>query len=683
MCGIAGAFDLVGRRDFPRERLLQMMAAIAHRGPDDEGVHLEPGLALGSRRLAIIDLIGGSQPIANETGDVWVSFEGEWYDHAERRDELIARQHRFRTRCDTEIWVHAYEDFGEQVFTKARGQFSVALWDRKERKVLLARDRFGIGPLFYAQHDGWLIWASEVKGILASGMIHAEPDRRGIDYTFNFFGQSNERTCFQGISQIAPGHCLRAKDGRVSARQYWDFDFPDYGEERRFPSAETATQELEQLLRVAVRRRLVGEVPIGCYLSGGLDSTMILGLCTQEAGVPVPSFTVGLDRAGPTDERGKAARSAQLFGSPNTTVNVTEADIVNAYPGLIAAAEAPVIDTSAACMMYLAQANRMAGNKIALTGEGADEALAGYLWLKAPTPSRLQERLNRPVEHLLRGVALSLLIGGSSAHRPGFRAMSGVRVAQQLSWEIIAQSREELYSNGMWQSLGDWSAYGELKIPVERMKQWHPLNRAIYVAYKTLLPGMLLAGKGDRPIRAASTEGRYPFLDEQVVDFCAELAPQYKVRWFTDKWLLRQVAAKIAPHQIGSRRKQMFRATMSRAFLRDSRPAWVDQLLSRESLNATGYFDPAKVQRAREIQKHKSRYSMHRFSLDFGLIGVLSTQLWHHIFCGGGLADLDSWRPASSISRSRLLANSSNAYPNAGELRSQEPGPRGGPAVCR
>ena len=185
--------------------------ALAHRGPDDEGIHLEPGLALASRRLAIIDLEGGAQPIANETRDVWVSFEGELYDYAQIAEDLIGRGHHLATCCDTEVWVHRYEDLGEQVFLAARGQFSVALWDRKRRMLLLARDRVGIGPLFYAKQDGWLLWASEIKGILASGLVDPQPDPRGIDYVFNFYAMPNERTCFQGIRQIAPGSYLRRK----------------------------------------------------------------------------------------------------------------------------------------------------------------------------------------------------------------------------------------------------------------------------------------------------------------------------------------------------------------------------------------------------------------------------------------------------------------------------------------
>jgi asparagine synthase (glutamine-hydrolysing) len=645
MCGIVGALDLVGRRDFPRDRLLQMTGAIAHRGPDDERVHEEPGLAMGVRRLAIIDRQGGAQPIANETDDVWVSFEGELYDYPQTRDDLIRRGHQLKTKCDTEVWVHQYEDLGHQVFLKVHGQFSVAIWDRQRRKLLLARDRVGIGPLFYARHDGWLLWASEIKGILASGMIEAQPDPRGVDFVFNFFSMPSERTCFQGIRQIAPGNFLQSQGGQVSLNQYWDLDFPDRGHERRFESYDDAASELETHLRGAVRRRLVSEVPVSCYLSGGLDSTIVLALSSQEMGRALPSFTVGLDRAGPADERHQAAQSADFFGSKNTVVNITQDDIVHTYPQLITANEGPVIDTAAACMVRLAKANRAAGNIVALTGEGADEALAGYVWFKAPRPGSIQQRLNRPLERFVRQLTLSALIGGASSHRPKFKACGGFRFDQQLSWEIVAQSRETLYSPQMWDLLGDWSAYDEVQLPVERLKRWHPLNQSLYVGYKIHLPGHLLSGKGDRALRSASTEGRYPFLDEEVIDFCAQLPPEYKVRGLTDKWLLRRVAANVAPNQIRSRRKQMFRATMSPAFLRPARPTWVDQLISPDSLRSTGFFDVEGVQRARKAQLSKSKYSLARFSLDMGLTAVISTQLWHHLYCGGGLAELPPWSP--------------------------------------
>jgi asparagine synthase (glutamine-hydrolysing) len=643
MCGIAGAVDLTGRRPFPRERILAMTRALAHRGPDDERRHLEPGLALGVRRLAIIDVAGGRQPLANEAGDVWVAYEGELYDYPEVRQRLLERGHVLATRCDTEAWVHLYEDHREAVFDHVRGQFAVALWDRGRRTLLLGRDRPGIAPLFHALADGWLLFASEIKALLATGLIGARPDPRGIDYFFNFFSLPCSRTCFAGVTSLAPGHFLRVRDGHVECRRYWDLDFPDAGQERRYPRPDEAARELESLLRRAVRRRLASEKPLCSYLSGGLDSTTVLGLATQERGGPVPSFTIGLDRSGPNDERPQAAESARLLGSPLTTIPMRSRDIADAYPELIRAAEGPVMDTSAACMVRLAQAVRQRGFVVSLSGEGADEALAGYVWFKL---DRLIRRLGRTGYRAVRWFLLSALAGGGSAHRPPWGATAGVRTNQQFPYEMMAQSRERLYAPALWETLGRHSAYDELSLP-DRFGRWHLLNQGLYLANKVMLPGMLLAAKGERAMHNASTEGRFPFLDEDVVAFCAGLDPRLKLRGWTDKWLLRRVAANVLPPAIAGRPKTMFRAHLGGTFLTADRPPWVDQLLSPESLRKVGFFDPAAVRRARDVLPRKPRLSFQRSVFDMGLAGVVATQLWHHTFCGGGLADLPMWSPPS------------------------------------
>jgi asparagine synthase (glutamine-hydrolysing) len=651
MCGIAGALDLVGKRTFPHDCLQRMLQAIVHRGPDDQQQHVEPGVALGACRLAIIDIAGGRQPMANEAGNVWVAFEGELYDYPQFREQLLERGHRLRTRCDTEAWVHLYEEQGERVFEHARGQFAASLWDRTRQKLLLGRDRAGIAPLYYARREGWLLWASEAKALFASGMVQPAVDVRALDYFFNFFSMPTDRTCFEGIQMLPPGHQLCAENGNIEVRQYWDLDFPDRGAERRYNDPTQAAEELEGLLRGAVRRRLVGEVPLACYLSGGLDSSLVVQLCSQERGCGVPSFTVGLENSGPVDERAHAAATARAIGSDLTTINATEHDIAAAFPRLIAASEGPVLDTSAACMILLAEANRQAGNKIALSGEGADELLAGYVWFKWNRRPDWLNRIGAPINRLATYATQAWLVGGGRQHCPPFWAPGGVRLAQQFSWEMMAQSRETLYSRSMWDRLGSYSAHSELPLLNERMGRWDPLNQSLYAAFKVMMPGMLLHAKGDRAVHQASTEGRYPFLDEQVVDFCAQLAPRYKLRGWTEKWLLRRVAARVLPARLPERRKTMFRANLGQAFLGPDRPAWVDQLLSPESLRATGYFEPRGVQRARALQSTRSRRSLGRFSLDMGLAGVVSTQLWHHQFLGGGLADLPVWSVPEVVPR--------------------------------
>jgi asparagine synthase (glutamine-hydrolysing) len=641
MCGIAGAFDLTGTREFPRARALAMTAAIAHRGPDDEQVHHEAGLALGARRLSIVDLAGGSQPIPNENHSIWVAFNGELFEYPELRSELLANGHTLATRCDTEAWVHLYEDRGEAMFEKARGQFAVSLWDRNNRTLILGRDRVGICPLYYAERDGWLLWGSEIKALLASGLVEPKTDVRGIDHLFSFFCAGTSRTFFEGVHSIPPGHFLRARDGRVELRKYWDLDYPDEGDERRSDDVTPLVDELEGLLRQAVERRLRGDVPVVSYISGGLDSTVVLGMSSRHRGQAVPSFTIGLDKAGP-DERTQATEAAGVLGSPLTTVTMNRADIAATYPDLIRAAEVPVMDTSCACLLRLAAAVHDQGFKVTLTGEGADEALAGYVWFKI---QKLRDKFTRPGGPFGNFLRNRMLKGiGGPLRVPDPFPIHGVRTAQQELYDILAQSRSLLYSNETWETLGDHSAYADLNVPNDRMKRWHPLNRSLYVGYKLMLPGLLLFGKGDRIAMHSSVEARYPFLDDDVIQFCSEIAPEYKLHKMTDKWLLRQVAARTLPKQIAGRPKTMFRASLAKTFIGADRPAWVDQLLSPESLRASGYFDPEMVATARQERLTRWKASARQLGLDMQLTSVIATQLWHHTFIGG-LCELPSWTP--------------------------------------
>jgi asparagine synthase (glutamine-hydrolysing) len=643
MCGIAGAIDLRGRRSFPRPRLAAMLAAIAHRGPDDQHTHYEPGLAMGTSRLAIVDPTGGRQPLDNERGDVWVAFNGELFDFPELRTELSARGHRLRTHCDTELWVHLYEDFAEQVFERAAGQFAVSLWDRSRRTLLLARDRMGICPLFYAAHDGWLLWGSEIKALLAGGAIASRPDVKGINHFFTFICAAATRTCFEGVQSIAPGHCLRVSDGRVSMRQYWDLDFPDAGEERRYADPRAAADELEDVFHRAIRRRLRGDAPVASYISGGLDSAVVLASGSQQRGQPLAAFTLSLDGAG-TDERAPAAETAAALGANLTTVTMDCGQIAALYPELIRAAECPVLDTSCACLLRLAATVRQHGYKVVLTGEGADEALAGYVWFRTERlGNQLGRWFGRSVPRLLHRSMLAT-VGGGKAHRPPWAAMGGVRTVQQELAELFGQTRERLFSTAMWSRLGDHSPYADVGPLNPRIARWHVLNRSLYVGYKTMLPGLLLAAKGDRVAMHSSVEARYPFLDQDVVRFCAALDPDYKLNGMKEKWLLRRAAEQLVPQAIANRPKTMFRATLARTFLGPQRPAWVDQLLSPEALRRTGYFDADAVASVRAWQSRAPRWTTVRNgTFDMAMTAVIATQLWHHTYCGGGLADLPTW----------------------------------------
>jgi asparagine synthase (glutamine-hydrolysing) len=644
MCGIAGAVDRDGRREFSVPRLLAMTHAIAHRGPDDEQYHAEPGLILGARRLSIVDLAGGRQPLCNEDGSIWVAFNGELFEYPELREELLAKGHTLTTHCDTEAWVHLYEDHGEGMFAKARGQFAVSLWDRTNNTLILGRDRVGICPLYYAERDGWLLWGSEIKAILSSGMVPIKPDVAGIDHLFSFFCAGTTRTYFEGIKSLAPGHYLKVKDGKLSVHQYWDLDFPDAGQERRLDDPAPLIDELEHLMRQSVERRLRGDVPVVSYISGGLDSTVVLGLSSRERGHAVPSFTIGFENAGP-DERAHSTESAKLLGSKLTTVTLSSPEIAAMYPELVLAAEGPVMDTSCAALMKLAATVHSQGYKVALTGEGADEALAGYVWFKTQAiRDRVSNTIGTALPLLLRKFLLTA-VGGGPAHRAPLLGIGGVRTAQQDMYELIGQARPILYSPGMWERLKDHNPYDDLSITAgDKMKRWHPMNQSLYVGYKVMLAGLLMISKGDRISMHSSVETRYPFLDDDVIKFCSEIAPKYKLQGRTEKWILRQVAARTLPKQIANRPKTMFRSRFSKTFLEPGHPKWVDQLLSPESLRKTGYFDPEMVKSERMKQLAIPRITARRFVMDIALTCVVSTQLWHHLFFGG-LCDLPQWTP--------------------------------------
>jgi asparagine synthase (glutamine-hydrolysing) len=639
MCGIVGALDLNGRRMFSRGRLEAMCAAIRHRGPDDEHFHLEPGVALGARRLSIVDLAGGRQPLSNETGTIWVAFNGELFEYPELFERLAARGHRLATRCDTELWVHLYEDHQEGMFEQAKGQFAVSLWDGDRRKLILGRDRVGIVPLYYAQRDGWLLWSSEVKGLLASGLVDPKPDAANLDHFFTcYFSSSRSRSFFEGIHSLPPGTYLVAQDGRIEPRRYWQLDFPDAGGERRTARPDELLDGFEHVLRQSIRRRLRGDVPVVSYLSGGIDSTVVTTLACQESASPRPAYTIGLIDTG-KNEQFEAAQTARHLGAPLTVVEMERRTMADCFPELIQAAEAPLIDTTCACMIRLAQRVRADGYKVTLSGEGADEALGGYSWGR---------RTVRPVRRAVVNVLARLLVPRiqyrdeeGSLRRVPFQGLAGVRPPQQLAYELMARNRQRLFSADAQRRLWGHCPLDELAPLPDRFPRWAALHQSLYLDYSVFLQGHLLSTKGDRPAMNASIESRPPFLDEDVVAFCARVAPEYKIRGGIQKWLLRRLASRWLPPEICQRPKRGFRASFSDILLGPSRPLWVDQLLSEESLLRAGLFDPSQVARCRALLQGR----WPRPGVDLAMTAVISTQLWHHMFCGGGLADLPVWAP--------------------------------------
>ena len=629
-----------------------MAWALLHRGPDEEGFLVRPGLALAARRLSIVGLADGQQPVSNEDRSISVVFNGELFDYVERREELKARGHKFVTHCDTELIPHLWEDYGEKMWERLRGQFAIAIWDERKRQLQLGRDRFGIAPLFWTRQNDWLLFASEIKGLLASGMVPVRPDRRGIDHIFTFSAMPGPRTCFEGVQLLPPGHFLSISPANgncasavVQKRAFWEMDFPDQGAEERGENPKRLVDEFQNLLLQAVEERLRADVPVGAYLSGGVDSSMILALACKLKGPAINTYTVRV-REPELDELDAASLSAQHIGAkPPIVQDFRDEDALVTYPKLITAAEVPVIDTACAALLQLSGRVHRCGQKVVLTGEGADEWLVGYPWYKA---AKLMGYLD-----LIPGLGLSnvariaYLRANKVPHFPiAWRQEVENSVGGSNAWidayGLLAISKLRFYSESMRETLARTNPWTELGFPVERARRWDPLHRGVWIAARVLLAGHLLQAKGDRVAMHSSVEVRYPFLDEDVFDFLAKLHPRWRLRGFRDKHLLRLLAERWVPKSVARRHKVIFRAPLD-SFHMEPEPPFVAQLLSEGSLRKTGYFDSAAVARWRNDFRKMRAGSLPRLSVEMGLMAVAATQLWHHLFMGGGLADLPEW----------------------------------------
>lgn len=669
MCGIAGIVDLTGRRPVPSGILQRMADAIFHRGPDEDGYLDEPGIGLANRRLSIIGLADGKQPLYNEDRSVVAVFNGEFFDYPETKARLESRGHVFTTHCDTELIPHLWEDHQEGMLAHLHGQFAVACFDRRQRRLILARDRFGICPLYWSRvrtaGGEWLLFASEIKALLSSGLITPRPDPRGIDQVFNFFAVPGIPTCFEGINTLQPGHYLRIQLGRddqpaqVSRHVYWEIDFPERGQEID-GDQKTIVDGLDEVMMAAVERRLRADVPVVSYLSGGIDSSIVVAMAAKQRGRSIPTFTIQIMEPR-LDETSQAAVVSRHIGAQPVVVQVGDEEVLRTYPELTRAAEAPVIDTSCTALLLLARAVHEHGYKVALTGEGSDEWLAGYPWYKVHKLLGFLDIIpGVPLSRGLRrlGLWLSGAPKGAADYFNRVRRTLGDHTSFQDIYGIMSLSRLRFYSPSMREATAEHMAYLDFEPNLARMAHWHPLNRALYWAGRIHLAGHLLSLKGDRVAMNSSVETRYPFLDEEVFAYLARLHPRWKMRGFKDKYILRLLGERYLPKEVAWRRKGMFRAPLD-SFFDKKVPPFVDQLLSEDSLKKTGYFDLDAVRTWSQAVREGNIRFYKRSAVELGLVGVVATQLWHHTFIDNSLCDLPSWQPrvASVPAPAPLLAH--------------------------
>jgi len=641
MCGLAGIhFDDAAARPDPA-MLRRMVAAIGHRGPDGDGFHEEPGLGLGHARLSIIDLAGGAQPIWNEDRTIAIVYNGEVFNYPELRAELLDQGHRFTTTTDTECLVHLYEQLGDAFVERLNGQYAFALWDRNRRRLILCRDRTGILPLYWCRiaeskaAGPAVVFGSEIKALFASGLVAAEPDPQGLDELWTFWSPLPPRTAFRNIEQLRPGEMLILSGARLERRRYWHWEFPPAGEHRRAPIARLKS-ELTELLGDATQIRLRADVPVGAYLSGGLDSSSLVALLHRSIAQSLHTFSIGFDDPG-LDETSHQRAVADHLQTRHHHLQCTTPDIAGSFPDAIRHTENPVLRTAPAPMRLLSRSVRDAGLKVVLTGEGADEVLGGYdIFKEAKVRQFWARNPGSPWRPLLLKRLYPYLDLGSAQGDSYLREFFGKGLADpgdpffshQPRWTTTAQCK--LFWSADFTARVEGSAIERLRADLPaQLSRWHPFNRAEYLEARTLLPGYLLSSQGDRMLMANSVEGRFPYLDHRLIAFANALHPGCKMRVLKEKFLLRQAMQEALPASILARHKQPYRAPDAAAFLGERTPDYVNELTRPATLKRYGYFDPDKV--GRLIGKLcRSKVTAARDNMAF--VGILSTQLWHATF---------------------------------------------------
>jgi asparagine synthase (glutamine-hydrolysing) len=628
MCGIAGIVKQNAGKVDP-DLLTRMVKRLAHRGPDAHGVYTSNKAGLAHARLSIIDLEGGSQPMSTVDGRYHISFNGEIFNYVELREELIGKGHIFTTRSDTEVILHLYQEEGECCVNRLNGQWAFAIWDSLQEKLFASRDRMGVRPFFYTRTKDSFIFASEIKAIFESNDVSRELDLRGLDQIFTFWVTLAPHTAFRNILQLPPGHSLVFQNGQLSISRYWEITYAPLPVDSIASERQLACELLELMID-ATRIRLRSDVPVGAYLSGGLDSTFITALTKNLVGENLRTFSVSFeDRE--FDESGYQQEACTYLKTQHSNVHCHYSDIAAAFSKVVWHAEQPVLRTAPAPLYLLAQLVHQSDFKVVLTGEGADEIFGGYdilkeskirkFWARRPDSSwrpLLLKRLypymagiqRQPAPYLKNFFRIESADVSSPffSHLPRWELTSKIKLF--LSREVKAELRPDEALSEMEEALP------------KAFNSWGEFNRAEYFEAKYLLPGYILSSQGDRMSMAHSVEARYPFLDHRVVQFAANLPPMLKMKVLDQKHLLKLAASGLIPETIRNRYKQPYRAPDSKSFVYTSLPHHMD-LLSTDALKKFGIFDPISV----NTLLGKLRKGTASVKDDMALVGILSTQL--------------------------------------------------------
>jgi len=629
MCGINGiALHPRLGRQADEKRLVQMRDILHHRGPDDGGVHVDRNVGLGHRRLSIVDVAHGAQPMFNDDRTLAIVYNGEVYNHGDLRDRLTEFGHRFNNRSDTETILHMYQEYGRDCVEYLRGMFAFAIWDKSKQELFIARDRLGVKPLYYVHNDdGSFFFASEIKALLAARAVRPEVNFDALPDQFANHGTSGDETLFRGVKRLLPGHTLVWKDGRIDIREFWDLSF----EPKHQPRTDAEyIDEWEDLFRQSVRMRLMADVPLGMFLSGGIDSSAIAAVMSSMVDEPIKTFSVGF-REREANELDYARLVAQTFGTDHHEITITPDQFFEALPNLVWHEDEP-IGFIASVPLYFVSKLAAEHVKVVLTGEGADETLAGYgryaktlklleygARYESVTPTFLRQAVRGGVATLPSSMSRTL-------NRTFLSRESDIENLFFDNFGVFPRSMQlQLFSRTVKENITDLNPYSRQNAWIDRSDAEDALDKLLYADTKTYLHELLM--KQDQMSMAASIESRVPFLDHKLVEFTARMPREMKLRGGTTKWILRKAMKGILPDEILERPKMGFPVPVGRWFRGEFKHI-VDEYVLSDRVKARGIFDQQFL--AELIAKHNAGENH-----DERIWSLVNFEIWQRRFIDG------------------------------------------------
>jgi asparagine synthase (glutamine-hydrolysing) len=634
MCGITGILRMNGSEKISVDTLKRMTAALHHRGPDESGIYLDDNVGLGHTRLSIIDLSSGQQPMHNGDESMWIVYNGEIFNYVELRQELERKGYRFRTTSDTEVLLHLYEEEGQDCLPKLNGQFAFAVWDTRERELFLARDRMGIRPLHYTVQNGAFVFSSEIKSIFMCDGVSRAIDPISMDQIFTFWTTLPGRTAFENISELPPGHYMKISGDRVDIGKYWNIPLSAPEECIDHPPEKIAATIQEKLLD-AIRLRLRADVPVGTYLSGGLDSSGVTALVVKRFDSDVSTFGIRFEEH-EFDEGHHQEDMVSFLGAHHHEIHADNRSIGTAFPDVVWHCEKPMLRTAPAPLFLLSRLVRDNHLKVVLTGEGADEVFGGYnifreakvrkFWAKQPDSKARPELIGKLYPYIFDNPRLKRTLQAFFAK--GLDRPDDPLFSHMIRWDNTSRIKM-FFSRELRDRIGDYDGRREVsRLLPNEYESWDCVVKAQYLEMVVFLSNYLLSSQGDRVAMAHSLEIRLPFLDPNVMEYMGRVPSKWKIFGLDEKYILKRSFKNVLPDSITARPKHPYRAPISESLLHADSAPYTRELMSAGALKRTGLFDAARVERLVTQLQRRGGSEVNNMAL----VGILSTQLVYQDF---------------------------------------------------